>query len=62
MLSVLFNLMVGMSPDSKLMKQAQADDGNVVREILLLFPSLTGGSDIEELALKIQLREAKKIS
>lgn len=62
MLSVLLNLMVGIDIDSKLMKQAQADDGNVVREILLLFPSLTGGSDVEDLALKIQLREAKKIS
>ncbi|MGN0236957.1 MAG: CvpA family protein [Lepagella sp.] len=62
MLSVLFNLMVGIDLDSGLMKHAQADDGNVVREILLLFPSLSGGSDAEDLALKIQLREAKKIS
>lgn len=61
-LSLAFNLFIAVSPRSPLMKTATADDGNIVRETMFLAPALLGCGNFEELAHRIQLEDARKIS
>jgi len=61
-LSIIFNVAVAINCKSELMKYMKSDDGNAVEEVMLLSPALLGGEDVEELAHKLQLEEAKKIS
>ena len=62
MLSIIFNLIVALDRESRLLRYVKSDDGNVVEETMLLAPSLLGGEDVMELAHKLQLEEARKIS
>ncbi|GEM_PF-639002 len=62
MLSIVYNLILCVNPDSRLLKYANADDGNVVECVLLIAPGLLGCGSCEDLSHLIQLREAKKIS
>lgn len=61
-LSIFYNLLLCVNPESRLMNCARADDGNVVECVLLLGPSVLGSLDCEDLAHILQLHEAKKIS
>lgn len=61
-LSLAFNVFVAVRPRSSLMKTATADDGNIVRETMFLGPALLGCENFEELAHKLQLEDARKIS
>lgn len=61
-LSIALNLLVALDAHSVLLRSARSDDGNTVLETMLLSPALLGGENVEELAHKIQLEEAKKIS
>lgn len=62
LLSVCYNLILSFSPDSRLLKSASADDGNVVREAMLISPALLGSESVLVLSHRRQLEEAKKIS
>lgn len=62
MLSVFYNFWLGMKPHSDLMKYAKADDGNIVEAVMLLSPALLGGESVSDLAITLQLEEAKLIS
>lgn len=61
-LSIVYNVIVCVNPESRLMKYAGADDGNIVEMVLLLAPGLLGCYSFEDLAHLLQLREARKIS
>lgn len=60
--SVAFNFLLALNPESELIKCAKSDDGNAVEEVMLLAPALLGGENVEDLSHRIQLEEAKKIS
>lgn len=62
LLSVFYNIWLGMKPHSDLMKYAKADDGNIVEAAMLLSPTLLGGESVSDLAHTMQLEEAKSIS
>lgn len=60
--SIIYNLILCVFPDSRLMHFAKADDGNVVEAVMLLAPGMLGCDSVEDLAHLLQLRDAKKIS
>ena len=62
LLSVFYNIWLGMKPHSDLMRYAKADDGNIVEAVMLLAPTLLGGESVSDLAHTLQLEEAKSIS
>lgn len=62
MLSILYNLILCLNPTSRLLRYANADDGNVVECVMLIAPGLLGCGSVEDLSHLLQLREAKKIS
>lgn len=62
MLSMLFNVAVGWTPDGPLMHDARADDGNVVSLVIRIAPPTLGAESFDDFAHEVQLREAKKIS
>lgn len=61
-LSLAFNLILCVDPQSRLLRYADADDGNIVQCVLLLAPGVLGCRSVEDLSHILQLREAKKIS
>lgn len=61
-LSVAFNFLLACNPESPLMKYACDDDGNIVEGVMGVAPVVLGCESYFELAHRIQLREAKKIS
>lgn len=62
LLSIFYNLILCVNPESRLLRYASADDGNVVEVVMLIAPGLLGCGSCEDLWHLIQLREAKKIS
>lgn len=61
-LSLVYNLIGGVFPHSRIMKYGKADDGNLVEFVMLIAPRVIGCMDCEDLSHIIQLRDAKKIS
>lgn len=61
-LSLIYNVVIGLDPGSVLLKSAEGDDGNLAEGILLLAPALTGTDNFEDLLHAAQMREAAKIS
>lgn len=61
-LSLVFNLILCVNPRSRLLRYADADDGNIVQCVLLLAPGLLGCGSVEDLSHILQLRDARKIS
>lgn len=61
-ISIVYNLILCVNPQSSLMKYAEADDGNVVEAVLYLAPGMLGCGSVDDLYHLLQLREAKKIS
>lgn len=61
-LSLFYNAMLCMSPRSALMDSMQADDGNIVEEVLMAAPAVLGTQTPEELRHSQQLEDASKIS
>lgn len=61
-LSIALNIWLCVNPDSRLLKYAMHDDGDIVHEVMLISPYLLGSESVDELAHKIQLEEAKTIS
>lgn len=62
LVSLGFNLFLCWKPQSSLCRHATAPDGNVVYGVMMIAPSLLGGENPSDLALKQQLRDARKIS
>ncbi len=62
LLSIVYNLLLCINPNSPLLKYSTADDGNIVESVMLLAPGLLGCGSVHDLSHLIQLREAKKIS
>lgn len=62
MLSICYNVFVGIDPSSALMKYGRADDGNICAGVLWIAPTCLGSESFSDFALQEQLREAKKIS
>lgn len=60
LLSLFFNVLIGMDHGSPLMKASLQGDGNLASGILLVAPALTGAPDCDELAYRIQLMEARQ--
>lgn len=60
--SVALNIILAMNLRSPLLKAARSDDGNIVTMVMIVSPAVLGGMDVEELALRVQLEDAKKIS
>lgn len=61
-LSLFYNLILCINPDSNLERYSRADDGNMVEGVTMLAPSLLGCMGVEDLSHIRQLRDAKKIS
>ena len=62
LLSLVYNFAGGLFPHSKLMRYAHADDGNLVRIVMLLGPGVMGCQDCDDLYHEIQLQDARTIS
>lgn len=62
LVSMAYNIILGFDSDSILLKSMKSDDGNIVEEVMLLAPAVLGCEGPDELAHRIQLEEAKKIS
>lgn len=62
LLSLAFNLILCVSPQSSLLKCVTDSDGNIVEGVVMLAPEMFGCMSAAELAHAIQLREARKIS
>lgn len=61
-LSICYNVLVGMNPESSLMRYGNADDGNICSEVVWIAPAFLGSESFSEFAHERQLIEAKKIS
>lgn len=61
-LSMAYNMVLCVHEDGVLLRAASATDGNSLQGVILLAPILLGCETADELAHRIQLREAKKIS
>lgn len=62
MLSIAYNIYVGLNPHSSLMKYGRADDGNICSVVMWLAPAALGSETFADFAHEEQLEEAKKIS
>lgn len=62
LVSMAYNIILGFHSDSILLKSMKSDDGNIVEEVMLFAPAVLGCEGPDELAHRIQLEEAKKIS
>lgn len=61
-LSLIFNLLLCINPNSALLKYSQHDDGNLISGVLSIAPAILGCVSPDDLSHAIQLIEAKKIS
>lgn len=61
-LSVAFNGLVCLNPQSRLMKYASDSDGNVVEAVMQFAPAVLGCMSFDELSHAFQLEDARKIS
>lgn len=62
MLSIVYNVMVGWDPGSRLMHDGKADDGNIISAVMWIAPAALGSESFSEFAHEEQLHQAKKIS
>lgn len=62
LVSIFLNILLCFNIDSRLLKYARSDDGDIVHETMLLAPWFLGSESIDDLVHKIQLEEAKTIS
>lgn len=60
--SIAYNVWIALFPTSALMAECRAGDGNMVECVTDLAPALFGTLSPHDMALRMQLREADKIS
>lgn len=61
-LSILFNLFLCFSPESRLIRYERSNDGNLVAAVMAMTPAILGCYGAEDFAHFHQLKEAKSIS
>lgn len=61
-ISMAYNVWLAVFPDCRLLKYAMHDDGDIVHEVMLISPFFLGSENVDELAHKVQLEQAKTIS
>lgn len=61
-ISLIYNFLADVNPESNLLKIARDHDGNVVEGVMWVAPAMMGFPDAEELGHQLQLEQAKKIS
>lgn len=62
MLSIAYNVLVGLNPEASLMRHGRADDGNIIEAVMWLAPAALGSEAFSEFAHQEQLRKARCIS
>lgn len=62
MLSVAYNIGVGLNPEGRLMRYGKADDGNIIEAVMWIAPAALGSESFGEFAHEEQLRKARTIS
>lgn len=62
MLSVVYNVWVGIDPTCGLMRYGRADDGNIIEGVMWIAPAALGSESFSEFAHEEQLRQARTIS
>lgn len=62
MISILYNIIIDICPDTGLAKSSRLHDGNVVEGVIQIAPAVLGFPGGEEVAFRQQLEDAKKIS
>lgn len=62
MLSIAYNIGVGINPSSQLMRYGRADDGNIIEGVMWIAPAALGSESFGEFAHEEQLRHARTIS
>lgn len=60
--SIVYNLILCIKPDSSLLEYSKAADGNLVQDVLMLAPAVLGCFNADDLSHAMQLLDAKKIS
>lgn len=60
--SLLYNFIVDVNPESKLLKVARDHDGNVIEGVMWVAPALLDFPSAEDLGYQLQLEHAKQIS
>lgn len=61
-LSIIYNILVGLNPESALMRHGKSDDGNIIEAVVWIAPACLGTISFDEFAHQEQLRAAKCIS
>ena len=61
-LSIVFNLILFIHPDSGLLSYEKSDDGNMVALVMALTPAILGCPGADDFAHEVQLRKAATIS
>lgn len=61
-LSLLFNFMICVKPRSELSASMTHSDANILSEVLMVAPLMMGSQSPEELAHRLQLDDARRIS
>lgn len=62
MLSIAYNVGVGLNPRSQLMRHGRSDDGNIVEAVMWIAPAALGSESFADFAHEEQLRQARTIS
>lgn len=62
MLSIAYNIGVGINPSGELMRYGRADDGNIIEAVMCIAPAALGCESFAEFAHEEQLRQARTIS
>lgn len=61
-LSVVYNICVGLDPGCRLMQYGRADDGNIIEAVMWIAPAALGSESFSEFVHEEQLRKARTIS
>lgn len=62
MLSIFYNVAIGLDPDAPLMRYGRSDDGNIIEAVVWIAPAMLGSEPFAEFAHQEQLRKARGIS
>lgn len=62
LLSLVIDAVIGFWPQGSIMKCASDDDGNLIHAVASIAPALAGNTSVSELAHRLQLEDAKRIS
>lgn len=61
-ISIVYNFLADLSPESDLTRTSSRHDGNIVEGVMMIAPPILGFQGAEEVAFQQQMEDAKKIS